>query len=123
MERESLLNYIYRFFDIIVLLFIVSGLFSCKDESYIGAKANHERFGSNRYVGASTCIECHKEEYASWKGSHHEQAMQIANDSNVLGDFNNVEATIDGVAYFFYRENNFNTNNPTNYHQCHCNRK
>jgi predicted CXXCH cytochrome family protein len=95
-----------KFGKSVVFFIFIAVLFSCKDETYVEAKANHERFGANGYVGASTCIECHKEEYASWKGSHHELAMQIANDSTVLGDFNNVEANIDGVNYFFYKESN-----------------
>ena len=41
------------------------------------------------YVGDVACITCHETEYNLWKGSHHELAMQIANDSTVLGDFNN----------------------------------
>lgn len=60
------------------------------------------------YVGDVACITCHETEYNLWKGSHHELAMQIANDSTVLGDFNNIETTIDNVSYFFYKkEKNF----------------
>ncbi len=95
-----------KFGKAVTFFIIIAVLFSCKDGIYVDAKANHERYGVNGYVGASTCIECHKEEYASWEGSHHELAMQIANDSTVLGDFNNVEANIDGVNYFFYKESN-----------------
>ena len=42
-----------------------------------------------QYVGRSSCIECHKKEYQDWKGSDHDKAMDFANDSSVLGNFNN----------------------------------
>ncbi|MCK4562318.1 MAG: hypothetical protein KAT78_05385, partial [Flavobacteriaceae bacterium] len=58
------------------------------------------------YVGDASCISCHENEYDLWKGSHHDLAMQVASDSTVLGNFNNVKALIDGVSYFFFKENN-----------------
>ena len=57
------------------------------------------------YIGDANCISCHKNEYDLWKGSHHDLAMQIANESTVLGDFNDVNTKIDGVEYFFFRKN------------------
>ena len=56
------------------------------------------------YVGDKNCVACHEKENDLWKGSHHDLAMQIANDSTVLGDFNNVKTTIDGVKYYFYKK-------------------
>ncbi len=58
------------------------------------------------YVGDANCISCHETEYNLWKGSHHDLAMMIADDTSVLGDFNNIETTIDGVAYFFFKKEN-----------------
>ena len=58
------------------------------------------------YVGDKNCVACHEKENGLWKGSHHDLAMEIANDSTVLGDFNNVKTEIDGVKYHFYKENN-----------------
>jgi hypothetical protein len=43
------------------------------------------------FVGGKECISCHQNEYNLWKNSDHDRAMMIANDSTVLGDFNNVE--------------------------------
>jgi hypothetical protein len=51
-----------------------------------------------------SCIECHKQEYDKWTGSHHDLAMQIANNSNVLGNFNNITAEIDGMSYPFKKK-------------------
>ncbi len=42
------------------------------------------------YVGKEACIECHEAEYNDWIGSDHDKAMDVANDSTVLADFNNV---------------------------------
>ena len=60
---------------------------------------------ASNYVGAKACMDCHKAEFDKWQGSHHDLAMQIANDSTVLGDFNNVKAKIDGVSYLFFKKN------------------
>lgn len=56
------------------------------------------------FVGAATCIECHKREYDLWKGSHHDLAMDIATDSSVLGDFNNFEFRHRGEVHRFFRK-------------------
>jgi len=45
---------------------------------------------SAEFVGAKQCNSCHPKEVNAWQGSHHAQAMQHANKSSVLGDFNNV---------------------------------
>lgn len=39
------------------------------------------------FVGSAACGECHPEAYSAWQGSHHDRAMQIADTSSVLGDF------------------------------------
>jgi predicted CXXCH cytochrome family protein len=55
------------------------------------------------YVGKETCVECHKVEYDLWTGSDHDLAMDHANDSTVLGDFNNVVFVKDDREHRFYR--------------------
>ena len=56
------------------------------------------------YIGSETCAGCHRAEYDSWQGSHHDLAMQPANPETVLGDFNKAEFTHNGVTSTFYRE-------------------
>ncbi|WP_191859464.1 tetratricopeptide repeat protein [Hanstruepera ponticola] len=56
---------------------------------------------SNGYIGDKQCAACHPKAYDDWIGSHHDLAMQVANDSTVLGDFNNIEITLDAVTYYF----------------------
>jgi len=91
----------------LVSSFLIISLFiACNPEKSDYVDKENQGHNDSNYVGSNTCIECHKEEFAKWKGSHHDLAMQIANDTTVLGDFNNVRTRIDGVDYFFYKENN-----------------
>ena len=55
------------------------------------------------FVGGKECISCHQREYELWKGSDHDRAMMIANDSTVLGDFDNVEVEFRGTKHKFYK--------------------
>ena len=60
------------------------------------------------YVGAATCQGCHATEFNDWKGSHHDQAMQEADASTVLGNFNNTKFRHLGVeSSFFQRDGKF----------------
>jgi tetratricopeptide (TPR) repeat protein len=56
------------------------------------------------FVGRKQCIDCHKEAYESWLGSHHDDAMDHANEQTVLGDFNDAEFEYNGVTSRFYRK-------------------
>ncbi len=56
------------------------------------------------YVGEARCAECHAEQVNAWKTSHHAQAMQVANDSTVLGGFNDAHFTKDGVTSRFFKK-------------------
>ena len=49
------------------------------------------------YVGTSVCASCHEAEHEAWRGSHHDLAMQRADEETVLGDFEDAEAR-------YYRE-------------------
>jgi len=67
-------------------------------------KQGEERAQGPSFVGAATCIECHKKEYDLWKGSHHDLAMDVATDNSVLGDFNNYEFRHRGEVHRFFRK-------------------
>ena len=54
-------------------------------------------------------------EHAAWSGSHHDLAMQIADEKSVLGNFSNAKFSSAGVAStFFKRDGKFfvNTDGP-----------
>jgi len=57
-----------------------------------------------QFVGRNACIECHKKENDLWLGSHHDLAMDVANDTNVLGDFNNHEFRHKGKIHRMFRK-------------------
>jgi tetratricopeptide (TPR) repeat protein len=55
------------------------------------------------YVGLAACGECHAAETAAWTGSHHDLAMAPADDSTVLGDFNDTTFEHGGIESRFFR--------------------
>jgi hypothetical protein len=55
------------------------------------------------FVGRDSCIECHPGAYDLWLGSDHDLAMDVANDTTVLGDFSGVEHASGGLVSSFYR--------------------
>ena len=55
------------------------------------------------FVGSSPCQDCHPETYDQWSGSHHALAMQVADSTTVLGDFNSVSVSRFGVRTEFSR--------------------
>lgn len=68
------------------------------------------------YVGRATCAKCHQHELKAWTGSDHDLAMDLATDETVLGDFNNVEFTHQGITSRLFRRDKkiyVNTEGPT----------
>lgn len=55
------------------------------------------------FVGGKECISCHTKEYNLWKNSNHDNAMDVATYSTVLGDFNNAEVTLNSRNHKFYK--------------------
>jgi predicted CXXCH cytochrome family protein len=62
-----------------------------------------ESRASAQHVGAGACMQCHQPQFKAWTGSHHQLAMQEANDSTVLGDFNNARFRRYGIESTFFR--------------------
>jgi predicted CXXCH cytochrome family protein len=56
------------------------------------------------YVGREACKDCHRKAYDAWTGSDHDLAMQEANESTVLADFNDATFEQFGVVSRFYRK-------------------
>ena len=57
------------------------------------------------YVGKDSCNGCHVKQVELWEGSHHDLAMQHANDNSVLGDFSNTTFSYAGITSKFYKKN------------------
>jgi tetratricopeptide (TPR) repeat protein len=56
------------------------------------------------YVGEERCAQCHTEQVQAWRTSHHAKAMQVANDSNALGNFNDAHFTKGGITSSFLKK-------------------
>ncbi|MCD6584900.1 MAG: tetratricopeptide repeat protein [Desulfobacteraceae bacterium] len=56
------------------------------------------------FVGREACIDCHKPEYDKWNGSHHDLAMDVADEQTVLGDFNNAVFEHNGMTSRFFKK-------------------
>jgi len=60
------------------------------------------------YVGDRVCAECHAAQSREWRGSHHQQAMQLATADTVLGDFRDASFTHLGqLSRFYTRDGKF----------------
>lgn len=59
---------------------------------------------STAFVGSVTCTSCHPKEYQDWKISDHFKAMELPNDSTVLGNFNEQVLKADGVSSKFFKK-------------------
>jgi tetratricopeptide (TPR) repeat protein len=56
------------------------------------------------FVDSALCAECHPTEFAAWRGSHHDRAMQPADASTVLGDFDGATFEALGLTTTFFRK-------------------
>ncbi|MDO5970442.1 multiheme c-type cytochrome [Flavivirga aquimarina] len=100
--------YLKKVYYILIIFFLV---YACKKNEYQPKSDILQKTEHAKFVGKEACIECHKLEYDSWNGSHHEQAMKIADSTTILGDFNNKTFEHKGVKNtFFKRENSFYVN-------------
>lgn len=120
MHKLVLVTFIYKrplsFYKIGLLfsLFILSITFiSChKSADYKEVKKEKTVFltgefiPNSQFLGSQKCKECHENEYKDWEGSHHDQAMQIADSTTVLANFNNQKYISQGVTSLFFKKGN-----------------
>jgi tetratricopeptide (TPR) repeat protein len=59
-----------------------------------------------QYIGSAVCVPCHQQQNTAWLGSHHDLAMQHANDKTVLGDFDNKKLSYNGITSTFFKKGN-----------------
>jgi tetratricopeptide (TPR) repeat protein len=71
-------------------------------EKYLGRPSEPPPVAS--FAGSKKCMDCHKVEYDRWQNSLHDHAMEVADDTTVLGDFNNAVVEFHGVTSRFYRK-------------------
>ena len=64
--------------------------------------------GVEGYAGSQSCVECHKDEHATWHRSYHRTMTQVASTNSIQADFNNVILTNDNTRFtLFQRTNEF----------------
>ncbi len=92
------------------LIFFLA-LLSCNNTEKYQILANELYADKNTFIGSENCKSCHQKEFESWQNSHHDLSMQVADNTSVLGNFNNVVFESKGITYnFFKKENDFYVN-------------
>lgn len=51
------------------------------------------------FVGSSACRSCHEKFHASWSASYHSKMTRLASPESIVGDFNGVDLTYQGLTY------------------------
>ncbi len=91
---------------ILLAIAAISGAMLMQEEPVIARISEQQpNLPAMSYVGRRTCVDCHAEQDRLWQGSHHDLAMQEANEETVLGDFDNGELTVHGITTRFFRRN------------------
>lgn len=69
----------------------------------LATACRREAPAATAYVGRDACVACHQAEDALWRGSHHAAAMEVADSTTVLGDFDDATYTYNGLTSRFFR--------------------
>lgn len=96
-------KYLLIFIIVALILTILAFVFLPKKDTYSKIE-KVDIVTTQDYVGSHSCKECHVQEYAEWELSDHFKAMQHADDKTVLGDFNDVTYTADGITSRFFKK-------------------
>lgn len=86
-------------------IILITSLLSCKEDGYVNAKSEAYLSTDKIFVGSEACASCHTKEFEEWQNSHHDLAMQEANSTTVLGDFNNADYISKGIRFKFFKKN------------------
>jgi predicted CXXCH cytochrome family protein len=69
----------------------------------VSATSRADSGPAGEHVGAAECARCHPAQARAWTDSHHDLAMQVADEQTVLGDFSDARFTDAGVTTVFKR--------------------
>jgi tetratricopeptide (TPR) repeat protein len=72
-------------------------------ENLARSRTRPQDSGVARFVGRQSCVECHEAAYDAWRGSDHDNAMDVASDSTVRGDFDDAYFEFGDITARFYR--------------------
>ncbi len=96
--------------NILLLLLLVIFVSSCNEKpEYVKVSetdgfASTKQISDSHFLGDNNCKECHQEQYKDWKGSHHDKAMQLADSTSILGNFNDATFISQGVTSNFFKK-------------------
>ncbi|MCJ7684054.1 MAG: tetratricopeptide repeat protein [Desulfobacteraceae bacterium] len=79
-------------------------IYVLKTKYITGTSFENPEVPAATFVGRKKCVDCHRKEYEKWQNSHHDKAMDVANDETVLGNFNNTVFEHKGVQSRFFRQ-------------------
>ncbi len=65
--------------------------------------ASNDAAGDATFTGREVCRPCHEIEYSTFQGSDHDLAMDVADETTVLGDFDDAVFTSKGIESRFFR--------------------
>jgi len=106
-------HYFFLFFrknSIYILMFLLCSCNSKTKKEYTSI-VKDKTISTSKFIGSQSCKECHSKEFSDWEGSHHDQAMKIADSTTILANFNNTSFTYKNVtSKFFKKEKNFYVN-------------
>ncbi|SHI81336.1 tetratricopeptide repeat protein [Algibacter luteus] len=96
---------------LLIFFIVYYSVIGCKkdgEQEYIsqndGVFISDKLIPDSHFLGDGKCKECHQEEFKEWKGSHHDKAMDSANHESVLGNFDDVKFTSQGVTSHFFKK-------------------
>ncbi|MDW3095034.1 MAG: multiheme c-type cytochrome [Gammaproteobacteria bacterium] len=89
---------------LILLTVILCGCSDQNSNSDTSTQLKSSAPKSASYVGSKQCLDCHQDQYESWQNSHHDLAMQHADEKTVLGNFDNTSFNYFGTVSRFYKK-------------------
>lgn len=102
-------NILKQLNSVLLFAFILISCTSKEKKPY--TELTNEKHSSSTFVGKETCKSCHQEQFSDWQGSHHDLAMEIADSTSVLGNFNNSRFTHKSIkSQFFKKDGDFYVN-------------
>ncbi len=87
-----------------IVIILSIPLYTLKTKYIRSLSDSPPQYQVSTFVGSKKCMDCHKKEYDKWLNSHHDLAMDVANENTVFGDFDNAVFEYFGVMSRFYRK-------------------
>ena len=105
----KVLKFFFRTHFLVLLLLITV---SCKQDTQYQSIPAHDGFLSakeipdSHFLGDQKCKTCHQKEFEEWQGSDHDRAMEVADRTTILANFDGEKFTSQGVTSHFYQKDN-----------------